>query len=473
MSKIDPEEKLRIAILKLLNIRALRIFGVLVYNFKIHMIADWSKYKEADTAFVTMINREYHIFIAKSFVERLSVNQVIFVLIHEILHVLNGHTYRGKGKIPEIFNLAADHVINEALMKDCDPQNKNSEISNRVEPIASACFFPEYADKNYTAEEVYDLLMQNPDIQKFAKQLQEKTKIRVRIKNGSGNGQSNDSQGEDFDIEIEIDENAPDEITINGKKYKIDQDLKSNKSNNKQDGQSDDMLQQKQKVAELLSEIHAVLQNNINPGSLSGSVKQMIDKLIEVEIPWEQLLEKAILSKVVPDKDTREWCRPNKRLRSHGIILPGTGFTKKPQTAIIILDSSGSISDTDLQKFSNIIMQTLMKFDTVRIIKHDVDVYSDETINANQLTDDNLLLSYEGRGGTSHIDAFNLVEKMFVENRNSISLVIALTDFASNVEQIWNDYKWTLYIPLCVCLTEPTTVPEHIDPHPILIKTKK
>ena len=77
-----------------------------------------------------------------------------------------------------------------------------------------------------------------------------------------------------------------------------------------------------------------------------------------------------------------------------------------------------------------------------------------------------------GRGGTSHRDAFDLIEEDYVEGEN-IGMVISLTDFESDIESIWSRYNWKDEIPFKVLLTSGgRSVPVEIDDSPILIDAK-
>jgi hypothetical protein len=59
---------------------------------------------------------------------------------------------------------------------------------------------------------------------------------------------------------------------------------------------------------------------------------------------------------------------------------------------------------------------------------------------------------------------------MFENDDDEISLVIILTDFYSNIVEIWNNYEWVKNIPICICLTtNRIKIPKYIDSNPILI----
>jgi len=76
--------------------------------------------------------------------------EMIFVYVHELLHVALFHHQRGLGRDPYIYNLAADFVINGWLV----------EMGVGALPKIGALYDPRLA--GMSTEEVYDLLLLNP-----------------------------------------------------------------------------------------------------------------------------------------------------------------------------------------------------------------------------------------------------------------------------------------------------------------------
>jgi len=69
--------------------------------------------KEVKTA---CINERGELFYNPDWIENLSFAEVKGTLAHEILHLAFGHLFRGKGKNPVIWNIAADLKVNETLV---------------------------------------------------------------------------------------------------------------------------------------------------------------------------------------------------------------------------------------------------------------------------------------------------------------------------------------------------------------------
>lgn len=465
---IDSAEKLRLALLRILNLNNLKLFGCIIYNFIIELIpgepivermkeillkdnisqadsdAIIAETTKSMTAFATFQNGKPFIGLYSTFVDEKSVDELIFVILHEVLHILDGHHYRGGSRDAFVYNLAGDHVINTALKKDID----NKELT-KVKAPKDMFIVPSLTSKDMTTQDVYDYLQ---------KKMQQKSKRSFNI---PGLGTPGDgSGGSTIDVT---------EINVDGQSKTVVKDVI----------QSSQDTTTKEQLAEATEALKAEVRTILNSPELSGrgfvggALKQLIDKIIEVEIPWEKLLERVLLTKIVPAPDNRVWTSPLKRLRAHGIILPGAGTAKKASVGCILIDTSGSISDKDLRKFTSVVLQSLAFFDELWIMKHDVPIHQNKRLKSSEATMDDFIYKYKGRGGTSHADVFKELEKAVIERKEQIGIVIMLTDFESNVESLWGNHQWVKKVPVSVVLTRNTKVPPHIDPHPILIKTAK
>lgn len=425
---MDVNEKLRRAILKILNISSFKLFGCLIYNFQINIIEDVKfemieQYPKENiqnllTACTYIADKKPHIDLYERFINEHTIEELEFIMLHEILHILDGDIYRCGTRNKILFNLASDHVINTALKK----ATLKNEIPTQIP--SDMYIIPELERKDLTKEEVYDYLNQNSQVKKL----------------GTCN--------EDLDVS---------EITTKDKSQTVISDIKKNGNT------TDDKT-----VSETLKAEARVIQNTISRGDKSGHLAELINKIIQIKIPWSDIVQQAIATVVVPATDSRSWRNIRKRFYVHHILMPGDDVDLKPGFLIIGVDTSGSITNTDLKKFGGIILQSANNFDLIRVIKHDVKIHSDQTIASEAFETSDVCHNFQGRGGTSHHKVFNRIEDA---NKNDIdiSMVILLTDFESNIEQIWNKYKWHKNIPLKIILNTPHSIPSYIDKKPIVI----
>lgn len=94
-----------------------------------------------------------------TFLEGLSDDETDFVLMHEILHIVLQHCMRYDDRNPEGFNIACDIVVNSNILKSFNGDLRKISLDNR--PLMHKA--PNGSEGHlYTAEEVYDMLPNNP-----------------------------------------------------------------------------------------------------------------------------------------------------------------------------------------------------------------------------------------------------------------------------------------------------------------------
>ena len=117
----------------------------------------------------TMGVSENELFYNIKFVAELSVEELTFVLIHEIRHLMDRHAIRGRGKDRMLFNVAADIYINATICRDfgCYYEGPAVTINNgKIKAPIQGCF-PESAGitldfSKDTPETIYlELLKEN------------------------------------------------------------------------------------------------------------------------------------------------------------------------------------------------------------------------------------------------------------------------------------------------------------------------
>lgn len=81
------------------------------------------------------------------FTAKLTVDELTFLLVHELLHIILEHPIRGVGKDPRVANIAMDYVVNEYAEKA------------GFKPINGALRDPKF--DNWTFEKIYAHLLQN------------------------------------------------------------------------------------------------------------------------------------------------------------------------------------------------------------------------------------------------------------------------------------------------------------------------
>ncbi len=469
---MSAEEKLRIAKLKVLNgNKNMRLFSCLLYKYEMFVI---NMPGPIQTAFVTFNNNRFEMYFDRTFIENNSSQELVYIILHEQCHVLNNHLTRGLTKEnKKIYNIACDHVINDRLDKDVA-----DGVLNNIKIPESRTVINYFHDKNVTAEEVYDYLMENAEF----------TSEKVRFKvNSDGTctqtgGTPSSGEGEPGEESGESESSSP--TPLKNGEFEIEL---SKMTITMPDGQVIEHIEDvivdskvtpkdvENSTKEIQGEAKSILNSNLMEGSKtkgsgSSGILELIREAVEVPLPWDELVEHAIKSTVTMSNDNKSWKNLNKRFQAHNILLPSFGTEEKINTLVIVADTSGSMNTNDFKKFLSIIQNSVQYFSKIIKIDHDYTI-----TNYHEFTADEITMSHEdmykftGRGGTSHKEVFERIEDMVYEHDEDISLIFFLTDYESDIEQLWSKFKWTKEIPVKMILTTKHSVSKEIDKSPIHI----
>jgi len=425
----ELSNKIKMASSKIMISSFTKIIGVALYRFRLQIDDAHSVLGNQGLACVCWRKEKEDFKIVPNIwfsplIHTWSIKEISFVMVHEIMHVLDRHHSRMGSRDPRIWNLACDHVINRRAKQDIENGNTQLEIPSCVFLIE------EWMDKDLTAEEVYDMLLDEA----------EKNKLIIEV---DGDGESGDGEGKI-------------RVKYKGKEYTLDPDL------DQKDGEGNDS-EIEGEVKDIKSIIRGALETDafkqLGRGDKKGGITEYLESIVEIKIPWEQLLEKAI-HKLIPVKsDNRSWRVINKRMRSHGFTLPYNDTDDVNESNLyIVVDNSGSISNKDLATFASIIINSSGFFNNVIVFKHDVEVQEIIEFDKGQgIEDIKEVIKGVGRGGTSHTPVFEEIENRVTTNEDTddVGLILMLTDYDSNIEDIWDNYEWTKEIPVKIILTDP------------------
>ena len=91
------------------------------------------------------------------FLDELGDAELDFVMMHEVMHVVLQHCFRGKAYDREIFNIACDIVVNSNILLECGMQPESITLQKYGESMHIAPNGEE--GHKYTAEQVYEMLL--------------------------------------------------------------------------------------------------------------------------------------------------------------------------------------------------------------------------------------------------------------------------------------------------------------------------
>ena len=300
------------------------------------------------------------------FVETLTREEVAGVLCHEIWHVVCKHMLRRGPRQPFKWNIACDHVVNNAVTK-----------SGLRLP---SCAVPGIDGKN--AEQVYDEMKDPP---------------------GGEGGPI--SIGEVFDA---MAEGAPGGEGEEGKS-----------------GSGGGRPLTEAEKDELSSKVDVMVRAAANAakqaGKLPADMERELDHLLEPLVPWRDVLARFVTEKA---KNDFSWTRPNRRYRPLGLTLPSAdGYTISK--GAVACDTSGSMDLEQLRRVCSEAIGLMSAYEEEGDMEDPgLDIYWFDHACHHQRVMDAREVKPVGGGGTS----FRIVFEKLKELNHQPKWLVLLTD---------------------------------------------
>ena len=152
-------------------------------------------------------------------------------------------------------------------------------------------------------------------------------------------------------------------------------------------------------------------------GKLPAGLDRMIKEILQPKLSWKEILSRFITENA---KNDYTWTQPNKRYLYSGLYLPSLNVPTLGTIAVII-DTSGSVSQKELDTFASELQSILTIYPgtEIRVIYVDTKVVNTEIIDIYDFQ-----LHAKGGGGTDFKPGFEYIEKEAVMP----SCVIYFTD---------------------------------------------
>lgn len=316
-------------------------FGNMATRLRVQECDDWCPTAATDGR---------HLYYNTQFFNAMNNKEIEFVIAHEILHCVFDHLTRREDRDPKLYNIAADYIVNNMLVRDRIGQK----------PTLVDCF-QDFKYEGWSSEEVYDDLMKNAK------------KINI------------DDLGDLLDEHLDWGEDDSDG----------EGDGKDGKGN--KDGKGKRPTYSKEELQQIRDEIkEAMIQaaNAAGAGNTPAGVQRLIKDLTEPKMNWRQLLRQQIQSTIRSDYT---FARPNRKGWHMGAVLPGMNFDETIDICVSI-DMSGSISNEQGRDFLSEIKGIMEEFKGYRISVwcFDTKVYNFEEFTADSGKD---ISEYEVMGG--------------------------------------------------------------------------
>tara|TARA_B100001094_G_scaffold235678_1_gene230725 strand:- start:510 stop:1817 length:1308 start_codon:yes stop_codon:yes gene_type:complete len=337
-----------------------------------------------------------HFFYNHDFVNKLNVQQNVFLVGHEIGHCIYEHFLRVGDRDKRYWNMAGDYKINGMLFRE-----KIGEMIDQVD----ICFDPKYVDDSWYTENVYDELMRT------------KPPVKMTL---------------DVHLDVEGEGDSKDGKPSSGG----DKDGKDKKGKGKKPTISKDDAKA---ISDELK--NAVIQaaQSVGAGNVPAEIQRIVGQLTEPKMDWRQFIRVTLESNLSSDFT---FMRPNRKSQFNNVVLPSMQKDDKIDICLC-LDASGSIGQVDATDFLSEVQGIMDQFGSyrIRVWSFDTTVYAYD-----EFTDDDgrSIEEYRliGGGGTDFMCNWHYME----ENDIVPNQLIMFTDGEPFSKWGIEDYCDTLFL---------------------------
>lgn len=321
------------------------------------------RFKDATEWLPTLATDGRYFYYNRNFVDAMTFDEVVFGMGHEVLHCVYDHMDKVRlgNRDARLWNVANDYVINADLIE--------AKIGEQIK-LVEICF--DWKHRGKTSEEIYDEM--------FQKALDEGRVINI----------------DTFDDHLYREEGD---------------DAGAGEGEDGNDGTKGPVRYTQAEKDQIKQEFqNAVIQSAkaAGAGNLPSGVKRLVDKLLNPQLSWRELLPMQIQSVI---KSDYTYMRPSRKGLDAGFYMPGMDREQTIDIAIAI-DTSGSIDNDMLVDFLSEVHGIMSQFNDfkIHIWCFDTSIHNPIVITADTAND---LLNYEigGGGGTDFDVNFDFMKE--------------------------------------------------------------
>jgi predicted metal-dependent peptidase len=256
------------------------------------------------------------------FLDSLSDSELDFVMMHEILHVVLQHCFRGDVEDPEAYNIAADIVVNSNIMLENGMKASSITLSKYGTSMHVA---PDGKEGHeYTAEQVYVMLPKN-----LNKKGNNKSPGSADGRAKKGNNKSPGSAVGRAKKEISKEQHQPVRVWDDHSQWgKYEED----------DTPRDVWVKRFEDAAEAIK----IRDPSNARGLLPAFAERILKELKKSQTDWRTILNDFIQEEVVD----YSFAPPDRRFDDSPFFLPDfNGKEDRVEDILFMIDTSGSMSD--------------------------------------------------------------------------------------------------------------------------------
>lgn len=310
---------------------------------------------------------------------KLTFEEFLFVVAHEVWHMANLHIPRLGARHPKLWNVATDHFINLTLGDEATLHPHLFAVPDfpRIfeNPKSGLCMDERF--KDWAADAIYAQLMreQSQDEQ-----------------SGGDGDEEEEGLGGDLDYEA-------------------------------YGGNDTETQEEKAKRLERMwkNQMAAAANAGKKAGNLPGSLARWVHELLQPRVDWQTVLA-AYISQTLADY---EWTQPDRRFSDWDFVVPD--MVGERLVAVPVIDTSGSISEEMIREFISEVYAIIRSFDKVDgvLVGHDHEVH-----DVIEFSNDEPPEGFTGGGGGTN---FHCVTRELKERDIKPNIMIWFTDLYSEM----------------------------------------
>ncbi|MBO5261496.1 MAG: hypothetical protein J6B45_00455 [Clostridia bacterium] len=357
-----------------------------------------------DTECQTACTDGRRIWFGPEFMKDLSDDELEFVMMHEIMHIVLQHCIRGEEYDNEIYNIAADIVINSNIMHSLGDNLdaitlKKYGVSMHLTPDGNEGY-------NYTAEEVYDMLIS------AAKKKQKNSGASDKAMRGKTGGEDENGEGEVRGL-VDVVE----EIIQGGKRF--DDHSKWEKLTEEE---KREIYEEWSKRILDADTVISILESSISDGSGPPiGARRLIEQLRNGELDWRTILTDFIQTEI----NDYSFSPPDRRFSDGDFFLPDYNEeVEKVANVWFLIDTSGSISNKAIRAAYSEIASAIEQFNgAVQGLLSFTEVFVTDPVPFETL-DDLLAIKPVGGGGNDFGEIFRYMKRNMMDNPPAYIVII-------------------------------------------------
>ena len=366
-------------------------FGSLALRLK--LVADWL----TDTGYTDSVVIGFN----PQFILGLTVSHRMFLVAHEVLHVVLKHTARLGHRDPHTANMAMDYVIN-LILKDAG-----------FDVLKGALIDEAY--RNMSWEQVYSILY---------KEMKDKCTCQ---QSGDSDGESESdgegNEGNDASDEGNADGNEGDGSSgtpcpVHGSGSSLQEVLENGTFGEVRQAPKGTPQDEAQRQIEWETAITVAVSAEKNRGTMPGSFIDAIMGRNESVIDWKETLAMFISDSGNQFEST--WSRVNRTMLGQDVYMSGMK-RNGVKDLVVAIDTSGSVSPGELEQFLSETLEIAETFECrITFIPCDARIGKVQTFEPSEYPEQCDGFTITGRGGTSFEPPFTWVSDNMDESPTAL-----------------------------------------------------